>query len=202
MLQDFAPYSVVTLSTEKILSSNNVINQTIETTEDAIALLISLSAPPQLVQHHRLVVEAAQELLQGIQQLFPGFTFNSQLVLKGSALHDAGKIVHQNEITGAGNDHEQDGEIMLISLGVSPEIAKFCRTHARWRSQDATVEDWLVALADTLWKGCRKEKLEASLIAAIAQRTGKDFWDIFILADSLFEEIADRGPERLNRSIL
>jgi hypothetical protein len=177
-------------------------NQTIETTEDAIALLRSLSAPPQLVQHHRLVVEAASELLQGLQQLFPRFTFNSKLVLLGTALHDAGKILHQNEITGGGNRHEHDGETMLLSLGVSPEIAKFCRTHARWSSQDAAVEDLLVALADTLWKGSRKEKLEAGVIAAIAQRTGKDFWDIFIPADSLFEEIADRGSERLSRSVL
>lgn len=177
-------------------------NQMIETTEDAIALLTSLSAPLKLVQHHRLVVEAAAELLQGLEHLFPRFTFNSKLVLIGAALHDAGKILHQNEIAGAGNCHECDGEKMLLSVGVSPEIARFCRTHAQWRSDDARVEDWLVALADTLWKGCRKEKLEASVIAAIAELTGKDFWDIFIPADSLFEEIADRGSERLSRSIV
>lgn len=154
------------------------------------------------MQHHRLVVEAASELVPGLQQLFPRFTFNSKLVLLGAALHDAGKILHQNEITGAGSRHEHDGETMLLSLGVSLEIAKFCRTHAQWTSKDATVEDLLVALADSLWKGCRKEKLEAVVIAVIAQRTGKDFWDIFIPADSLFEEIADRGSGRLSRSVL
>lgn len=177
-------------------------NQTAETVEDAIALLKSLSAPSQLVQHHRLVVEAAQDLVKGLQQLFSGFTFNSRLVLVGAALHDAGKVLHQGEITGAGNCHERDGEKLLLSLGVSPEIARFCHTHAQWSCDDATLEDWLVALADTLWKGCRKEKLEASIIAAIAEQTGKDFWDIFIPADSLFEEIADQGSERLSRSVL
>lgn len=177
-------------------------NQTIETAEDAIALLTLLSAPLKLVQHHRLVVEAAQDLVKGLQQVFPRFTFNSKLVLIGAALHDAGKILHQNEIAGAGNRHECDGEKMLLSLGVSPEIARFSRTHAQWTCDDATIEDWLVALADTLWKGCRKQKLEASVISVIAELTGKDFWDIFIPADSLFEEIADRGSERLSRSIV
>lgn len=177
-------------------------NSTIETAEDAIALLKSLSAPSQLVLHHCLVVEAAQDLVKGLQQLFPGFTFNSELVLIGAALHDAGKVLHQGEISGAGNCHERDGEKMLLSLGVSPEIAKFCRTHAQWKSDDAKVEDWLVALADTLWKGCRKQKLEADVTAAISKQMGKDFWDIFIPADSLFEKIADRGSERLSRSII
>lgn len=177
-------------------------NQTIETTEDAIALLLSLSAPQKLVQHHRLVVEAAQELVKGLQQLFPRFAFDSKLVLIGAALHDAGKVLHHNEIRGAGNRHEREGEKILLSLGVSPEIARFCRTHAQWTSKDATVEDWLVALADTLWKGCRKQKLEASVIAAIAERTAHDFWDIFIPVDSLFEAIADKGQERLSRSVL
>lgn len=140
--------------------------------------------------------------MKGLQQVFPRFTLNSKLVLIGAALHDAGKVLHQNEITGAGNWHERDGEKMLISLGVAPEFAKFCLTSAQWCSDDTGVEDWLVALADTLWKGCRKQQLEASVIAAIAEQTGKDFWDIFIPADSLFEEIADRGNERLSRSVL
>lgn len=176
--------------------------QIVKTKEEAIALLTSLSAPPHLVQHHYLVLEAASELIQGLQQLVPEFTFNSKLVLIGAALHDAGKTLHQNEIYSPGNCHEQYGETLLLSLGISPEIAKFCRTHAQWKSQDAGVEDWLVALADTLWKGCRKEKLETSLIAEIAQGMGKDFWDIFILVDSLFEGIADQGCERLSRSVL
>jgi putative nucleotidyltransferase with HDIG domain len=176
--------------------------QIVKTKEDAIALLTSLSAPLHLVQHHCLVLEAACELVKGLQQLFPQFTFNSELVLIGAALHDVGKTSHHNEIYSPGNRHEQHGETLLLSLGISPEIAKFCRTHAQWSSQDAEVEDWLVALADNLWKGCRKEKLEASLVAKIAQGTGKDFWDIFILVDSLFEKIADRGSERLSRSVL
>jgi putative nucleotidyltransferase with HDIG domain len=174
----------------------------VKTKEEAIALLTSLSAPPQLVQHHCLVLEAASELIQGLQQLVPEFTFNSKLVLIGAALHDIGKTSHQSEIHSPGNRHEQYGETLLLSLGISPEIAKFCRTHAQWSSQDARVEDRLVALADTLWKGCRKEKLETSLITEIAQGMGKDFWDIFILVDSLFEEIADQGSERLSRSVL
>lgn len=175
---------------------------TIETPEDAIAFLSSLSAPPQLIQHHRLVLEAASELVKGLQKLFPKFTFNLKLVLLGAALHDAGKTLHQSEIHGAGNRHEQDGEAMLIYLGIAPEIARFCRTHAQWSSKQAKVEDCLVALADTLWKGCRKENLEAIVIKAIAEQLDKDFWDIFIVTDSLFEQIADGGFERLRRSAL
>jgi len=177
-------------------------SQKIETVEDAIALLESLSAPPQLVQHHRLVAEAALELVKQLHHLFPEFAFNRQLVLVGAALHDAGKIQHQNEIGGSGNHHERDGEKLLLSLNLLPEIARFCRTHAQWRSIDATTEDWLVALADTLWKGCRNQELEAKIIDAIAKQTDKDYWDVFIAADSLFEAIADRAQERLSRSLL
>jgi putative nucleotidyltransferase with HDIG domain len=175
-------------------------SQKIETVEDAIALLKSISAPSRLVQHHRLVAEAALELVKQLQDTFPEFAFNHQLVLIGSALHDVGKIQHQNEIKESGNQHENDGEKLLLSLDVLPELAKFCRTHAQWQFVDATTEDLLVALADNLWKGVRKKELEAKVIEAIAKQTGKDFWDIFIEADSLFETIADRGQERLSRS--
>lgn len=174
----------------------------IKTSEDAIALLHSLSAPPRLIQHHCLVLEAACELVEGLMQSFPQFIFNAQTVFIGVALHDSGKVLHHNEISGSGNQHERGGEQMLLSLGVSPEIARFCRTHAQWKSDDAVVEDWLVALADSLWKGDRNEQLETIIIKAIAQQIDKDYWDIFITVDSLFEAVADRADEQLSRSLV
>ena len=86
-------------------------------------------------------------------------------------------------------------------MGIPAHIARFCRTHAGWKSPDNTLEDLLIALADKLWEGCRNEQLENLVINKIASLIQKDFWDIFILADSLFEKIGDRGINRLNCSL-
>lgn len=166
----------------------------------AIATLQHLEAPPSLVQHHRLVVEAAQELLAGLEQAFPELVVDNEQVLIGTALHDAGKILYPGEITGAGSCHEQAGEQMLLSLRVSPKIARICRTHAQWSNPDAELEDQLVALADTLWKGARPNALEETVIAAIAARLNQDIWQVYIPADAVFERVASNGEDRLWRS--
>lgn len=165
----------------------------------AIAVLQHLGAPARLVQHHRLVVEAAQALLIGLQQAFPELLVNQQQVLIGAALHDVGKILYPGEITGAGRCHEQAGEEMLLRLRVSPEIARICRTHAHWTDPDAEVEDQLVALADTLWKGARHNALEETVIAAIAAEIDLNAWSVYSPADAVFERVASSGENRLWR---
>lgn len=62
-------------------------------------------------------------------------------------------------------------------------------------------EELLVALADTLWKGSRDADLELRIIDGVAARLQTDRWDLFQTLDSLFEEIAADGDERLSRSI-
>ena len=168
--------------------------------EDIYCFLRSQQAPERLLKHHQLVVEAAKEIIVGLKNNFPDLDCNYQQVLLGSAIHDAGKIIFTEEICAGGNNHELAGEKLLIELGIPANIARFCRTHACWNDSGNTLEDLLVALADTLWKGCRNEQLEQIAIAKISSSIQKDFWDIFILADSLFEEISDRGTDRLNRS--
>ena len=168
--------------------------------QDVYLFLKSRQAPERLVKHHQLVVEAAEEIIAGLKHNFPNLDCNYQQVSLGSAIHDAGKIIFPNEISSGGSNHELQGEKYLIAAGISPDLARFCRTHAHWNDLNNTLEDLLVALADTLWKGCREEELEHLAIAKIADLTKQDFWDIFIVADSLFEKISDRGTDRLNRS--
>jgi hypothetical protein len=76
-----------------------------------------------------------------------------------------------------------------------------CRTHARWHATpDVTLEELLVALADTLWKGKRDDVLEGVVIETIATRAGKARWEIFTPLDDAFEQVAALGSERLGRS--
>jgi hypothetical protein len=65
---------------------------------------------------------------------------------------------------------------------------------------DSTLEELLIALADTLWKGLRRTALEEAVVDAAAARLGKDRWDLFVPLDSVFESIADDGASRLERS--
>ncbi|MEP4805795.1 MAG: hypothetical protein ABJZ69_15405 [Hyphomicrobiales bacterium] len=62
-------------------------------------------------------------------------------------------------------------------------------------------EELMVALADTLWKGSREADLELQITDGVAARLQTDRWDLFGALDSLFEEIAADGDERLSRSI-
>jgi hypothetical protein len=166
----------------------------IRSSADALALLRSLGAAPWLVRHHELVVEAAGLLVAGLQ----GIRFDRGAVLLGAALHDAGKILHPEEMSAPGHHHEQAGRDLLLANGVPAELARFCVTHADW--QDGTLEDQLVALADKLWKGKRDEALERSVLAAIAALTGEQPWQVFDRLDALCDAIAADGDDRLERS--
>ena len=56
----------------------------LDTPADALEPLASLSATPWLIQHHKLVVEAAVELCAGMTA-----SFDRRAGLLGAALHDA-----------------------------------------------------------------------------------------------------------------
>lgn len=171
----------------------------IETIEKAESLLIELGAPERLLQHGRLVLEAADELVTALVAL--EVAFDAASVRIGALLHDAGKILHPNELSGGGAQHEEAGERFLLEQGVDPKIARFCLSHAQWSTMQCGLEDLLVALADTLWKGVRREELERRVIHEVANRLGVDPWSVFIDLDSCFERIADNGGERLRRSV-
>ncbi len=166
---------------------------------DALALLQELGAPSRLVRQHSLVVEAAEMLLAGLRAELPG-SVDTTTVLIGAALHDVGKMKHPSEMNEPGNAHELEGEALLLAAGVAPHLARFSRTHARWAEANVTLEDLLVSAADKLWRGKREPELEQLLVQALASASGKQAWDVFAQVDSVFEEVAALGDDRLARS--
>ena len=165
--------------------------------EDALALLERLGAPPRLVRHHELVVEAARQIIEGLGRF--ASCFEARVVLLGAALHDAGKIRYPAELDGPGDLHEVAGRDLLVERGLD-DLAEFCVTHAKW-GDSVPLEDLLVALADKRWKGKRVDGLERRIMERLAADSGLDFWDVFVLADDVFERVAAAGDERLLRSV-
>lgn len=171
----------------------------LQTVDDAFQLLQRLGASPLLILHHRLVAEAAEELLKGWPQKF-NIDIDWRKVLLGSALHDAGKVIHPEEISGPGKTHGKAGRDWLIQNGVDPSIACFCDTHIDWNRTGLKMEDFIVMLADNLWKGQRCTELEELTIKCVAKLVSADYWEVFMKLDTLFETIAAHGDERLARS--
>lgn len=165
---------------------------------EAYEFLKRLGATEKLIRHVKLVGEAAELLIGKLHQL--PLSFDADFVRLGVAIHDAGKILHPDEMYAKGNHHEPDGEKLLLSHGIQPKLARCCRSHARWQQMDSTLEELLIALADTLWKGKRNDALENLIVDQIANHTAKDRWNLFIELDSCFEKIAAAGEERLARS--
>lgn len=164
----------------------------------ATELLQALGAAPRLLRHVELVGEAAELLLQKLAGL--GARVDTELVRIGVVLHDAGKTVHPAELDRPGAAHEPAGEALLLSHGVTADVARVCVSHARWHEMTVSLEELLVALSDKLWKGVRKSDLEEQVIDRVANALGKSRWDLFIQLDSCFERIAAGGATRLERS--
>ena len=77
-----------------------------ETPEHIFHFLESQQALERLIKHHKLVVEAAEEIIDALSHYFPNLDCNYQQVLIGLAIHDAGKIIYPREISHPGNNHE------------------------------------------------------------------------------------------------
>jgi hypothetical protein len=165
---------------------------------DAYYLLRPLGAPARLIRHVELVGEAGDEFIAYLRSR--GIRFDVQLVECGIALHDAGKVLFPAELDGPGSQHEAAGERMLLEQGIAPAVAHCCVSHAAWAADGITLEERLVALADKLWKGKREEELELLIIDDVAARSNATRWDLFPELDLLFEDIAARAADRLERS--
>ncbi|MEZ4223539.1 MAG: HD domain-containing protein [Polyangiaceae bacterium] len=161
-------------------------------------LLQQLGAPPHLIRHVELVGEAGERLVAVIASL--GVRANSELVRVGIVVHDAGKILHPDELHVPGAAHEPAGQDLLLQHGVSDEVARICVTHAQWSNHSVSLEELLVALSDKLWKGVRNLELEERVVREVARSLGKDYWDLFVELDNVFEQIAADGSDRLQRS--
>lgn len=168
------------------------------TVADALALLRDLGAPARLVRHVQLVGEAAELLLPAFAR--QGVPLDEVFVRVGVVLHDAGKAVHQEELSNPGSEHEPTGERLLLERGVSADLARVCRSHAQWATVDMSLEELVIALADKLWKGVRVSALEERVIERAAAVAKCDKWHIFVPLDATFEDIALLGDERLSRS--
>lgn len=171
----------------------------IESVADARVLLERLGAPQRLLTHLQLVGEAADQLICGYKEL--GIPCDFALVLLGVTVHDIGKILYPQELYCPGSQHELAGQALLLAHGVQPHVAKCCVTHAEWSAPGVSLEERTVALADKLWKGKRVGELEMMIVDEAAAKVGKERWALFMALDSIFEDIANEGPNRLARSL-
>jgi HD domain len=172
----------------------------LQSVHDCYQLLQDLGAKPRLIQHVKLVGEAAEIIISQLQQL--DILFDREWIRLGVAFHDAGKIPYPSELADRGNRHEAAGEILLLEQGIDPKIARCCRSHGQWQQLECSLEELVVALADNLWKGKRNNELEHRVITKIANMLDRDYWEIFIALDSGFEEVAATGASRLSRSTI
>lgn len=128
---------------------------------EVTGFLESLAAPPRLRVHLEFVHEVAVQLVSSLREQWPDLAVDGALVCFGAAIHDLGKCHFPDELSGPGQQHEEAGYQLLLSLGVAPERARFARTHGAWAG--LALEDLLVALADKVWRGRRDEALEGEV---------------------------------------
>lgn len=158
-----------------------------------------LGPPPRLMRHVELVMEAAELILDKLLHLEID-SIRDDRVRAGVILHDAGKILHPDEIDEPGNLHERAG-YDLVSREIDISLARHCLTHAQWRHMSCSAEELIVALSDSLWKGRRWQDLEEVVIRLMGDACGDDKrWAVHMQLDTLFEEIAAGGHDRLERS--
>jgi len=154
----------------------------------AAELLEALDAPPRLAAHLRAVHHVAHQVTERLAPY--GLATDRTAVLFGAATHDIGKVRHIEELTGPGHAHEPAGQKILLQYGVPAELARFAATHGSWQEPARTVEDLLVSVADTVWKGERVTALEQRLLDHLVATTGLDEWDAFLRLDDVLAQAA------------
>ena len=161
-------------------------------------VLERLSAPPRLIAHLMLVHDGAWQLCDGVEAAWPEVRFDREAVLVGAATHDIGKLVYPEELRQAGTRHEEVGEGILLDHGFPPHQARFARTHGGpVREASMTLEDWMVMLADSTWKGARRPFVEEGLLAALVQKAAIEPWQAYTVLADLAEQISLGADERL-----
>lgn len=156
-----------------------------------------IGAPPLLVAHLRMVHDAALSITLQLRERFDALNFATEEVLMGAAMHDLGKVLHPDEMTGPGDQHEEAGPEFLVQNNVAPHMARFARTHGQWHEEGLQLEDLLVALADHVWKGKRNEELEALVVTRIAEKTSLEHWEVFAGVDEILDDVASLAGARL-----
>lgn len=92
------------------------------------------------------------------------------------------------------------GPALLLQAGLSPTRAWFARTHGQWQ-RDATppLEEVLVALADTIWRGKRDHQLEQGVVERLAALSAEEPWAMFLVLGGILQGIAADHDMRLTR---
>jgi hypothetical protein len=167
-------------------------------TQAAETLLRQQRAPARLIAHLLLIHDVAAQLLDAFHARGLADAINDEAVLFGAAIHDIGKVLYPNELTGPGNQHEQAGQVLLLQAGIPPKLARFAATHGKPpTTANSTIEDLLVALADTCWKGKRDLELEQQIATERAAHGDHDQWTTFLMIDDIVEQIAATADRRL-----
>jgi len=161
----------------------------------AAELLDALDAPPRLAAHLRAVHHAAHAITERLAT--QGLHADRDAVLFGAATHDIGKVRHVEELSRPGHAHEPAGQEILIQYGVPYELARFAATHASWQEPDRTIEELLVSIADTVWKGERIAALEQRVLDHLVAATGLDEWDAFLRLDDVLAPTAAEADRLL-----
>lgn len=165
---------------------------------EILNILTTLNAPPRLIAHLEVVHDTALLLIYNLAETWPDLEFDTQSVLIGAAIHDIGKVVYPDELTGQGTHHEEIGPQLLLGLNVPEKHARFARTYARWQQEPGIqLEDVLVAFADTIWKGKRHTVLEQEIAQQIARRTHEEVWSVYMKLDDIANKLAADAHERI-----
>ena len=164
----------------------------------AEALLRQHQAPPRLIAHLILVPDVASQLLDSFHSYSLADAINDAAVLFGAATHDIGKVIHTSELSGSGHQHEHAGKLLLLQAGIPSALARFAETHGQHAvAANTTIEDLLVSLADTCWKGKRDRELEERIVEERAAQGSYDRWVTFLNIDDIIEQIAAGAERRL-----
>jgi hypothetical protein len=164
----------------------------------AKTLLRQQHAPARLIAHLLLIHDVAAQLVDAFHTHGLADAINDEAVLFGAAIHDIGKVLYPNELTGPGHQHEHAGQLLLLQAGIPPQLARFAATHGKPpMAADSTIEDLLVALADSCWKGKRDPELEQRIATERAAHGDHDQWATFLMVDDIVEQIAETADRRL-----
>ncbi|HUY77331.1 MAG TPA: HD domain-containing protein [Ktedonobacterales bacterium] len=159
-------------------------------------LLARLGAPARLNAHLTLVHTTACAIITRFDIAWPDLAYAREAVRFGAAIHDIGKIVFPNELTGPGREHEAAGVSLLRAHGIAERLARFAQTHGQW-GDDSLLEDLLVALADHWWRGKRAERLESLICRQIAQQREAPIWQVFMTLDDIAADVTRDADQRL-----
>lgn len=165
--------------------------------DQVVEILKAIDAPARLVAHLRLVHDVAMKLIEALKIYWPDLPFDANVVLFGAATHDIGKASHTKELFEPGTQHETVGPDILMRHGVPNDLARFARTHNAWKKEKLRLEDLLVAIADTCWKGKRVDELERLTCREISRRLSIAEWEATVNLSDILEQLAVQADRRL-----